>query len=485
MFEWQSKYLNPMALEEFVKLEQQEQIKIISSTFSNFLKFGVNVAPRDEQLANFIFEIDEALETNEKPYISVRSGHGTGKTFILANLTNFIGLTEEDAKLVLTAPVAAQLENQLMPEVGKWADALFPLIKPLAEVKAKHATYGISRKNKAVARTARKNNSEALAGVHGSFVLYILDEASGIDQKIFEVIEGALTGERFLFVMCSNPTRTVGEFYDSHNKRKKFYRTVHLDCEKSANVKESWIKNMRDKYGEDSDFYRVRVKGHFPKTQTDALFNVEMLDKFFDAKRAVDNTGNEVWGNDIARFGDDKTIIYKRKGQKGYGFTSWEKQDTMETAARVASEYELSYSKPDYIVVDTNGVGAGVFDRLMQLGFTKVAYDGNSSYKATKEAYFNKRSEMYHNLADAIKKGAQCPYDAQLEEELMAITYCYSDTGKLKIAPKSEIKEVLGRSPDKSDAVALSYFENLPSREALVTQHSMQSVAEHIPEGAF
>ena len=89
-FIWESKYLNPISLEEFLKLEEKEKIKLISSTFSNYLKFGVNAAPKDEQLAKFIFEIDEALETNEKPYISVRSGHGTGKTFVLANLSNYM-----------------------------------------------------------------------------------------------------------------------------------------------------------------------------------------------------------------------------------------------------------------------------------------------------------------------------------------------------------------------------------------------------------
>lgn len=485
-FEWKSKYLNPISLDEFIKLEQQEQIQIIASTFSNYMKFGVNAGPRDQQLADFIYQIDEALETNEIPYISVRSGHGTGKTFILANLANYIGLTEEDAKLVLTAPVAAQLENQLMPELKKWSEGLFPPLRPLVDVKTKHATYGISRKNKAVARTARKNNSEALAGVHGSFVLYIIDEASGVDNKIFEVIEGALTGERFLFVMCSNPTRTVGKFYDSHTNAKmiKHFRRIHLNCEKSANVKPQWIKNMADKYGEDSDTYRVRVRGEFPKAQTDALFNPEMLARFFDYKRAVDDSGAVVWGNDIARYGDDKTYIFKRKGYKGLGFSGWEKLDTMETAARVVKEYNESYEKPDYINVDTNGLGVGVFDRLVQLKLDGVQ-DCNSNYKASNDAYLNKRTEMYHNLAGAMKKGASCPYDVQLEEELLAVTYSITDNGKIKLCPKDEIKDAIGRSPDKGDSVALSYFENYPPKQTIDNDEYAVSRQVEIPRGGW
>ena len=488
MFIWKSKYLNPMTLEEFISLEQKEQIQIISSTFSNFLKFGVNVAPRDEQLAYFIYEIDEALETNTKTEISVRSGHGTGKTFILANLSNYIGLTEEDAKLVLTAPVAAQLENQLMPEVGKWAEKLFPLIRPLAEVKAKHAVYGVTRKNKAVARTARKNNSEALAGVHGSFVLYIIDEASGISNEVFEVIEGALTGDRYLVVMCSNPTRTVGRFYDSHSNAKFIgqYRRIHLDCEKSANVKDTWIKKMEDKYGRDSDVFRVRVKGEFPKAQTDALFTPEMLSKFFDSKRAIDDTGLTIWGNDIARYGDDKTYIYKRKGYKGLGFLGWQKLDTMETAARGVKEYNTTYDKPDYLNVDTNGLGVGVFDRYNQLGLDGIAQDCNSNFKATDSSFLNKRAEMYHNLRDAMKKGAYSPYDEQLEEELLAVTYSITEKGLIKLSPKDEIKDTLGRSPDKADSVALSYFEEYPpTKEINQKDRAINSYTISIPAGGW
>jgi hypothetical protein len=485
-YQWKSKYLDPRSLEEFIALEEREQIRLLSSTFSNYLKFAVNTGPRDEQLAEFIYEIDEALETNEKPYISVRSGHGTGKTYILANLSNYIGLTEDDAKIVLTAPVAAQLENQLMPELKKWSENLFPLIAPLVDVKTKHATYGAGKGlNRAVARTARKNNSEALAGVHGSFVLYILDEASGIDQKIFEVIEGALTGERFLFVMCSNPTRTVGNFYDSHTKNKKFYRTIHLNSENSANVKKAWLDTMAKKFGADSDIYNVRVKGNFPKTMTDALFTIEMLEQFFDTKRVVDDSGVEVWGNDIARYGDDKTRIFKRKGYRGYGFAGWEKQDLMKTAARVVAEYNQSYTKPDYIVIDTNGLGVGVYDRVNELGLDGVAQDGNSNYKATNDMYLNKRAEMYHNLADAMKKGASCPYDEELEEELLATTYSVTQNGLIKIIPKDEIKEIISRSPDKGDAVALSYFENFITKEYKPEQYANTHKARTVPGGAW
>lgn len=484
-FIWESKYLNPITLTDFLKLEEKEKIKLISSTFSNYLKFGVNAGPKDEQLAGFIYEIDEALETNEKPYISVRSGHGTGKTFVLANLSNFIGLTEDDAKIVLTAPVAAQLKNQLVPELKKWSQSLYPSIAGLVDVMSMEAVYGKVNQNKAVARTARKENTEALAGVHGKFVLYIIDEASGIDQKIFDVIDGALTGDRFLFVMCSNPTKTFGTFFDSHNKNRKLYRCIHLDCRKSANVKSTWLATMADKYGIESDTYRVRVKGEFPKSSTNALFTLEMVESLFDYTKIVDDSGIEVWGQDIARFGDDKSQLYRRKGYRGRGFIGWEKKDTMETASKFMYEYNHSYIKPDYAFFDTIGVGAGVFDRVCQLGLTKVALEGNASRKATNPIYTNKRTEMYHNLADAIKQGFCTPYDEELEEELLAHTYSITNDGRIALCSKDEIKDSIGRSPDKSDAVALTFFEILAAQSYKKDDFAQTYQQASIPVGAW
>ena len=242
---------------------------------------------------------------------------------------------------------------------------------------------------------------------------------------------------------------------------------------------------MDDKYGSDFDSFRVRVNGHFRKSSTNSLFDIEMLEMFFDTKRVVDDSGHEVWGQDIARFGDDKCQTFKRKGYKGYGFEGWGKLDTMETASKITNSYNVSYVKPNYIFVDTIGIGGGVFDRLNQLGLGQVIIEANASFKATNQIYFNKRTEMYHNLADAQKKGASCPYDAELEEELLAITYSLTPDGKIKLCPKDEIKESIGRSPDKSDAVALSYFEILPAQEYKQKDFAQTHQSIIKPEGAW
>jgi len=198
-------------MDDYNKLAQE-----MTESFKFFVVNILGATPTNHQM-EFIQSVQDGVDGKGKKYISVRSGHGTGKTTSLAWLIIWIGLTREDAKIPTTAPVAAQLTNLLIPEVNKWANKVAE-IKEMIEVQSQDVRF--TNGNHCFARTARKENTEALAGVHASFVCYIADEASGIDQNVFDVIEGALTGEHFLFVMTSNPTRLTGTFYNSHNKRR-------------------------------------------------------------------------------------------------------------------------------------------------------------------------------------------------------------------------------------------------------------------------
>lgn len=458
IYHWESKYLDDTTLEEFIKLELKEQAGLVSSSFSNLIKYGLNVAPRDDQQAEFIYQIDDAIATNEKTDISVRSGHGTGKTTILSWLIIYVGIAFDDAKIPTTAPVAAQLENMLIPEVRKWANKLFPPIRGQVEVQAQDVKF--NNGNKCFARTARKDNTEALAGVHASFVLYVVDEASGIDQAIFNVIEGALTGENYLLVMTSNPTKTVGAFFESHNKNRSNYRTIHMDSEKSANVDPTWIKKMEDKYGRDSDTFRVRVQGKFPMSNTDSLFTTdEILESMKRDPNTVDQTGAVVYAADVARFGNDSSVLTIRNGYYMHTMKVFNQLSTMEYANVIGNEVGMQ-TDPHALFIDSIGVGAGVFDRLKEKGYRPT--EANAAMRADEvDVYHNKRAEMYFNLKEWIRKGGILPDDEELLEELVCITYSYTNTGKVLLAKKEDIKEELGRSPDKGDACALSFFSKV------------------------
>jgi len=474
-FVWDSPYLDDRSIDEFVELDLKSQSEIIRFSFSNFIKFGLNASPVDEQQAEFVFNADDAIATGEKPQISVRSGHGTGKTTILSWLILYIGLVYPDSKIPATAPVASQLENILIPEVKKWSNKLFPPMRTLVDALATDVKF--MNGNKCFARTARKENTEALAGVHASFVLYIIDEASGIDQKIFDVIEGALTGDNYLLVMTSNPTRTVGAFYDSHNKNRKHYRAIHFDSEKSCNVNPKWVKDMADKYGQDSDTFRVRVKGMFPKNNTDALFSTDEVLQSMSGEGDADRTGALVYSADVARYGDDSSVLAKRRGYSFYSLDSYQGLNTMEYANKISNDIEQELSRPDAVFVDTIGVGAGVMDRLRERGY--FAVDANASMKPDQiNVYHNKRAEMFFNFKEWLRKGGQLPKDDDLLEELVAIRYSYTSAGKILLMKKEEIKDEIGRSPDKADACALSFFATVRQNP---TSGGREIVSEYDP----
>ena len=435
-------------------------------SFDFFVREVLGAEPTNQQ-QEFIDAVQAGVEKRSLPYISVRSGHGTGKTSSLAWLILWIGLTRKDAKLPTTAPVAAQLVNLLIPEVGKWKAKMPKELGDLVEVQSQDVKF--YNRNHCFARTARKENVEALAGVHASFVCYIADEASGIDQAVFNVIEGALTGDKFLFVMTSNPTRTTGTFFDSQNKKRANYQHLHFDSEKSSNVNSQWVKDMESKYGRDSDVFRVRVNGEFPNVNATGLFSLSDLEQATKIKADAD--GSMVLAVDVARYGDDSTIIARKRGMQLTLVKKLKHKSTTEVAGEVA---HIANGGPyGGVVVDTIGVGAGVYDQLRPLIGNRLI-DGNVGFSPDDtNTYLNKRAESYFKLRDAIKRGASLPDDDELIEELLSIEYQFTESGKIKIKPKDQIKEDLGRSPDKADAFMLLFFRDVRPAE-LAMQGAVQ-----------
>ena len=377
--------------------EELQFAKDCGETFEYFCRYGLKVkldpenSEDEAQQLEFVRAVDDAVAGKGSRYISVRSGHGTGKTGCLSWLILWGGLTKRDCKIPTTAPVASQLKNQLIPEVKKWSEKMYPKFRPIVEVQSVDVKF--QNGNHCFARTARKDNTEALAGVHAEFVIYIIDEASGVDHKVFEVIEGALTGDNFLFIMTSNPTRTAGFFYDSQNKNRAQFKCLHFDSLKSPNVNKAYSKRMADKYGIESDIYRVRVKGDFPLSNTSGLYTLTQIEEAQKRDiKTLDTSGAKVWGLDCARFGNDKSSLCKRHGYQITEIKKKENADTMVVANWVAFEYNQTEEedKPDAIFVDTIGLGAGVFDRLLEMNYPVL--EGNSSFAADDSTYLNKRT---------------------------------------------------------------------------------------------
>jgi hypothetical protein len=221
----------------------------------------------------------------------------------------------------------------------------------------------------AVARTSRPERPEALQGFHSENILFLIDEASGVADNVFEVAEGALSTDGAFVVMCANPTRSSGYFYDSHHKMRAAWAALHWNGEHSPNVSKTYVENMAKKYGRQSPVFKVRVLGDF----VDAADGVISLELCEAAKvRGVDvvQSAPVVWGVDVARFGDDSSALAKRKGNHQLApIREWWGKDTMATTGIIKREWDMTPAaeRPKAINVDVIGIGSGVVDRLKEL----------------------------------------------------------------------------------------------------------------------
>jgi hypothetical protein len=395
----------------------------------------------------------EAIDSG-KSRIAVKSGHGTGKTTLLSWIILWTGLFRKGAKIPCTAPAYPQLAAMLAPEVRKWRHVLPIELRELIDMSEGRVSFR-HLGNEAIFRTARPENPEALQGFHADYLCWIVDEASGVSEKHFEAIEGSLTGEKSLVILTGNPTRITGFFYDAFTRNSDLWERFTFNAENSENVTKASIELKRREYGEDSDAYRVRVLGEFPRQNADALFSQELI----YAAQSLDSysdEGADIWALDVARYGDDKSVLCKRRDRNIYALDKRRSMDTQELAGWLAHEYREATNKPQAIYIDVIGVGAGVYDRALALNLP--VFEANVSIRADDDqTYFNKRSEIFHRLRDALKNGTRLINDDELTGDLTAIAYVFK-SGKAALEEKSETKKKLGRSPDSADAVALTYF---------------------------
>ncbi len=216
-----------------------------------------------------LFKAVERGLINQAPKkISVVSGHGIGKSSSLAMLIIWYLFCHLDAQIGATAPTADQIHSVLWKELKIWLDRMPKELSDLFDWQAD----SLKMKQRpdtwfARARTARKENTEAIAGLHADYVFIPVDEASGVDDAIFRSGEGSLTGPNTLVILISNGTRNIGYFYDTHHSDKAHWQTLSFNSEDSPIVEKDYVERMLEKYGRDSDEYKIRVLGKFPASE--------------------------------------------------------------------------------------------------------------------------------------------------------------------------------------------------------------------------
>lgn len=390
--------------------------------------------------------------------ISVRSGHGVGKSTAASWAMLHYFLTRYPVKVVVTAPTSSQLFDAMFAELKRWVNELPDVLKTLVEVKSDRIELKAAPTEAFIsARTSRAETPEALQGIHSDHVLLVADEASGIPESVFEAASGSMSGHSATTLLLGNPTRNTGLFYDTHNRLKGEWKTFHVSCLDSPRVSENFVKEMKLRYGEDSPAYHVRVLGNFPPREEDTVIPVELIDAAMNRDMKVSETALGVWGLDVARMGSDASALAKRRGSVVEEIQTWKGLDLMQLTGAVVAEYEaLPPSKqPVEILVDSIGLGAGVLDRLRELGLPARGINVAES-PAMKGTYANLRAELWFKAkAWLANRDVKIPKDETLFAELAAPRYSFTSTGKMQVESKESMKKRGLSSPDKADALCL------------------------------
>jgi len=299
----------------------------------------------------------------------------------------------------------------------------------------------------------------ALQGFHSENLFFIIAESSGVDDVVFEVAQGALSSAHAKVLMTSNPTRTSGYFYDSHHKMRDRWHTVKIGAEDSPRVTERYMDDVGTQYGKDSNIYRVRVLGEFPATDEDTIIPLDLVESAINRDIKVLRDMPISWGLDVARFGNDRTVLVQRQGPVLREAPHiWQGQDTMQTAGRVYNLYQEAYQKPAVINVDVIGIGSGVVDRLLELGLPVVGVNVGES-ASSKERYNRLRDELWFKAREWFEgRDVSISEDQDsLIGELTTAKYQVLSTGKIKVEGKEDMKKRGVSSPDIADAFNLTF----------------------------
>lgn len=468
-------------------------------------------------------EILEAVR--DYPRVSVTSGHKIGKSHTAAMVAFWFYCTFTDARVVMSSTTARQVDEILWREIQrmrarcgvcidckKAATKMTPAERSRLPVPCPHSAK-IDGKLGVVARSGLKatdlrqivgftaRDPEAVAGISGENILYIVDEASGVDDPIFEAIEGNRAGGAKI-LLFSNPTRTEGEFFESHHdkalqfdkdggpvigkdgKQLGFYKTLSISSEDSPNVRLGrvvipglatldWVEEKKREWGEDSPLYLVRVKGKFALNEAGKIISLHAISVAEKAWEETKPEGRLYIGLDPAGPGEggDETVFAVRRGLKViaiYPYSALDEDGHVRELGAILRAHRKPREVMPLVVMDREGdLGHKIYSKLRAVADAITAEERQfgvvgvrSSERSKTEGYDRVRDELWANVAGWLKDGGAIPEDSKLAKELHAPSWDPVPGNKVKATPKRELRKMLERSPDRADAVALSVWES-------------------------
>lgn len=393
---------------------------------------------------------------------AVASGHGVGKSALVAWIILWAVSTFPDTKGVVTANTENQLRTKTWAELAKWHRLCLTRTWFECTATALISNQPGHEKTWRVDMTPwSERNTEAFAGLHnqGRRVLLIFDEASAIPDVVWEVSEGALTDADTEIIWCAfgNPTRNTGRFRECFGRFRHRWHTRQIDSRTARMTNKAQLQQWIDDYGADSDFVKVRVLGEFPSAGETQFIPVALVDEAMERRPQASAYAHAplVMGVDVARFGSDSTVITFRRGLLCEPQVVLRDMDTMRVAGLVAQHYTERHAQA--VFVDGVGVGAGVVDRLRQLGIPVV--DAQAGARALDPAkYANRRAEMWGEMRDWLRLAFLPPDDRDLKQDLTGVEYGFTSSGALQLEKKEDMKKRGLASPDRADSLALTFY---------------------------
>lgn len=422
----------------------------------------------DDWQRDFLEDWGNAIRVNNfdgmKPVDAYRaatsSGHGIGKSALSSWIILYIMSTRPQSKGVVTANTGEQLRTKTWGELGKWKKRCitghwFEYNNGKGNMNIYHPDYPESWR--VDGQTCREENSESFAGLHAatSSPWYLFDEASAVPDKIWEVAEGGLTdGEPFWFVF-GNPTRNTGRFRECWRKFRHRWKTRQIDSRQARMTNKDLIKQWAADYGEDSDFFKVRVKGLFPSASDLQFIGQDLADAAMarTVTEAMVSHAATIIGVDPSWSGEDEFAIYLRQGLHSKLIGTHQKSDDDVLMAQRIAQLEDQY-KADAVFIDF-GYGTGIYSAGMAMGrnsWQLVQFGGASS----DPGMLNKRGEIWNAMKEWLKAGGELN-DQQTADEIVAPEYRVRLDGKIVLEDKGEMKKRCGISPNRADALALTF----------------------------
>ena len=394
------------------------------------------------------------LGQNPGPFqMAVASGHGIGKSALVAWIIQWFMSTRDHPQIVITANTETQLLTKTWRTLSRW-HKMMANAHWFDWTATKFAYKASSQDWYAAAVPWSESNPDAFAGTHDKNVLVIFDEASNIHDVIWEKIDGAMSTRGAMWICFGNPTRNTGRFYECFHKYKKWWRTRQIDSRTAQHADKIWVERFIEQFGLDSDRTKVQILGQFPSTATRQLISSEAVDKCQKHETQGWEYLPKVMGVDVARFGENFSTICIRQGRKVFPIEVLPKQDLMMTAHHVAET--IKRENPIQVFVDASGIGAGVVDRLHQLNYSMVT-PVNGGNQSMNPRFLNKRAEMWYEMKEFIEGLCELPPDSELKKELTAVSYDFTDKGRIRLDRKSDIMAEHNFSPDRADALANTF----------------------------